>query len=210
MYTQNHFPLHSRNGRKGKGKIFHRLQCQPITLQVTSALLQSKPIRGDDELTLLSCLGPDLLLLYDTAREAACALHIGACVMHTHRSSQAASPFWKLLTETFFAVLVLWHLPSIRSIINYSQPQQCVPVSECMFVCERVHMSVCITVCIWSRYALIESLGSPAPLSESAFSSLPPGTWACFCGHSQDRSMMLHLWTLFARCLVLSSSELWA
>lgn len=89
---------------------------------MTSSLFQSKPIRGDDELTFFPYLRPDLLLVSDTAREAACALHMGACVIHTEAGSLGA------VDRNIFAVLVLWHLLSIRTTINYSHPQQCVPV----------------------------------------------------------------------------------
>lgn len=49
-------------GIKGKGKIFHWFLGQPITVQVTSAVSPSQPIRTDYELTLLSYLAPYLLL----------------------------------------------------------------------------------------------------------------------------------------------------
>lgn len=211
-YTQNHFPLHCRNGSKGKGKIFHRLQCQPITLQVTSALLQSKPIRGDDELTLLSCLGPDLLLLCDTARGAACALHMGARVMHTHTPEAVRQPAlfgscWQkhFLPSWCFGI----HQASAASSIihNLSSVFPCLSACLCASACTCRCVSQCVcsvTICSHRIF------GEPRSSLRISFFSLPPGTWARSCGHSQDRSVTLHSWTLFARCLVLSSSELWA
>lgn len=80
-------------------------------------------------------------------RGAACALHMGACVVQTHTEKESGSLLClEAVDRNIFAVLVLWHLPSSCSIINNSQAQQCVPVSECMSVCERTH--ACVMVCV--------------------------------------------------------------
>lgn len=90
MHTQTH-KVTSRctAGAGEKGRLRFSTD-HPIAQQVTSSLFQSKPIRGDDELTFFPYLRPDLLLVSDTVREAACALHMGACVIHTEAGSLGA------------------------------------------------------------------------------------------------------------------------
>ena len=136
---------------------------------MTSSLFQSKPIRGDDELTLLPYLGPDLLLLCDTAREAACALHMGARVTHTHTHAEASSPVWMPLTDFF--LLLSWCF----GIYQASAPSSIIHNLSSVSLYPSVCVSTCTSaqcVCVWLRYALSGSLGShdPAsPLSEAAF-----------------------------------------
>lgn len=142
---------------------------------MTSALLQPEPIRGGDELTLLSCLGSHSLPLHDTVREAACVLHMGACVMHTHTHTlshihihthtEAAIPVWK---QNFF-----FFLPGALASTKYLQHHQLFTASAAC-VPECVHVPVCTV----SRCAQVKSSGSPAPLSEPAFLLLLPGLFS--------------------------------
>ncbi len=185
-HTQIHIPLHCRNGRKGTGWIFRWLQSRPITQQVTSTLFQSKPIRDEDELTLLSYLGPDLLPLCDTLNEAACALHMGACVIHTQKQagSQAARPVCERLTETFFCypgALASTKHPHHHQLFTTSAVCPCASVCLCACVCMSVRITVCVvTICSHQIFGEPRSCHSSL---RSCFCSLLPGTWACFCGY---------------------------
>lgn len=95
----------------------------------------------------------------------------------------------------FFAVLVLWHLPSIRTIINYSRLQQCVPVTKRMCVWARAHVSVYLSVCghdmlssdLWG--ATFHPLLSQNLLFLSASWNMGSFLWI-FAGHELDALLM--------------------
>lgn len=112
-------------------------------------------------------------------------------VSSSHRPSQSASPVWKLLTETFLPswCFGIYQASAASSIIhNLSSGFLC--LSVCLFV--SVCVCQCVPQCVWSQHALIKPLGSPAPLSESAFS-------LCFLEHTLV-SADIH--RTGARCLI--------
>lgn len=151
--------------KRGKRRFFHWLQWWPIKQQVLSSLFQSRPIRGDDELRLIYFSLPWFAaVVWHGERDSLCSSHGSVC--HTRRSRQPR-PVWEEFIECFFIVLLLWHIPSFRTIINYLKPQQCVPKSECL------------CMCVWSQYVLFgssESHASDVSHRESTF-------LLCFLGH---------------------------
>lgn len=100
-----------------------------------------------------------------------CSSHGSLCHPQKQAGSQAVSPVWELRIEKKIAVLVLWHLPHIRTIINYSQPQQCVPRSEAMCVWLRVCICQCVHSVCGHDMLSSDLWGTTFPrlLSESAF-----------------------------------------
>lgn len=76
----------------------------------------------------------------------ACVTHKHARTQHTHREAGSQPCLEAVDRNIFLLSWWLWHLPSIRIIINYSRPQQRVSVSVCVCVC--VWTSVCMTVCV--------------------------------------------------------------
>lgn len=112
----------------------------------------------------------------------------------SHGPSQSASPVWKLLTETF---LPSWcfgiYQASAASSIIHDLSSGFLCLSVCLCVCMR--MPVCTTVCVVTACSQ-QTFGEPRSSLRICFFSLLPGTHACFCGHSWDRSTMPHLWTL--------------
>lgn len=67
-------------------------------------------------------------------------------------------------------------------------------MSECMFVCERVHMSVCITVCVFGHDMLSSNLWGAPLLSQnqlflSASWNMGSFLWT-FTGQERDASFM--------------------
>lgn len=134
---------------------------------------------------------------------------MGACVthahthIHLHTQKQAVRQPALCWSRNIFAILVLWHLPSIRTIIHYSQPQQCVPVYVCLCVseCVRAHVSVYHRACVVTICSH-RIFGEPRSQHSSlriCFSSLFLGTWACFLWMSEERNTMLHSCAPFSR-----------
>lgn len=104
-----------------------------------------------------------------TRREKQPVLFTWALVSYSQKQAGRQSCLGAVDRE-FFAILELWHIPSIRTIINYSQPQQGVPPLDCVCVCARVS--------VWPQYALIRSLGSLNPAASFSGSAL----LLCFLG----------------------------
>lgn len=145
-------------------------------------------------------------------RSSLCSSHGSSCHAHTHTPEAVRQPAlfgscWQkhFLPSWCFGI----HQASAASSIihNLSSVFPCLSACLCASACTCRCVSQCVcsvTICSHRIF------GEPRSSLRISFFSLPPGTWARFCGHSQDRSVTLHSWTLFARCLVLSSSELWA
>lgn len=95
---------------------------------------------------------------------------------HAHTQKQSGSqPCLEADDRIIFAILELWHLAGIRSIINNSPAQQCVSVSEWGSVQERTRTSVCIAACAVTICSLW-IFGEPAFLCPPpCLASLLPG-----------------------------------
>lgn len=223
FYSMETSVRHARNQNQGitnvrrstpqesteKETIFHWCLGQPITAQVTSAVSPSQPIRREDELTLLSYLAPYLLLWMYT---------------HAHTHTEATSQrCLEADDRIIFAILELWHLAGIRSIINNSPAQQRESVSDWGSAHERRRTSARIAACavtICSLWIFGEPafLRPPPPAWRLCFLEearvcvdfYRTGTWCFSCAPFALNifSCRKELWAvfLFLGCLVLSPS----
>lgn len=128
-------------------------------------------------------------------RSSLCSSHGILCHTHWSRQSGRQPALFGSCWQKNFAVLVLWHLLSIRTIINYSRPQECVLVSKrmCVWVCAHVcvYHSVCghemLSSDLWG--ATFHPLLSQNLLFLSASWNMGSFLWI-FSGHEYDASFM--------------------